>query len=86
MTYSEFIHRRKSSTYKVGDKVWFYNITGFTSMGAKTEIQAGVVIYTEDDYSAFYGVRPLDTAEDTYCEVRVLKTDMRKFRKKEVIR
>ena len=83
MTYSEFCKRRRSSNYKVGDKVWFFHVVGFDNCGPKTAIDAGIIQSVEDDITPFYGVRPLSTPEDTFCEVSVLKADMRKFRKNE---
>ena len=83
MTYGEFCKRRRSSNYKVGDKVWFFHVVGFDNCGPKTAIDAGIIQSVEDDITLFYGVRPLSTPEDTFCEVSVLKADMRKFRKNE---
>ena len=85
MTYGEFVKRRRSSTYKVGDKVWFFHVVGFTDCGAKTAVDAGIIEYTEDNTTLFYGVRPLSTPEDTHCVVSVPKEDMRKFRKNEEV-
>ena len=81
MTYSEFSKIRRSSRYKVGDKVWFERIVSFSNTGARTAIEMGTVEYLPDDYSCFYGIRPCSTDEDTFCIIDTLPRDMRKVRK-----
>lgn len=73
MSFSEFVKIRKSSKYKVGDKVWFYDIVS-------GKIGSGIIEILPDKYSVFYGVRPLNTPEDEWCIVDLLPVDIRKMR------
>lgn len=85
MSLSEFLSRRRSSAYKLGDYVYFEHVAYFDNMGGHTAISVGVVIDLPDDYTIKYGVRPLlSTPEDTFCMINVLPRDMRKLRKDEV--
>lgn len=78
MSYSEFSRRRKSSKYNIGDKVYIYDI-------ATRQIMSGVVVDVPDEYSVFYGVRPMSTPKDSFCQIDVLTCDMRKIKKGEVV-
>lgn len=80
MSMLEFRKLRKCRNYKVGDKVWFEYVEGFTSMGAVMSINVGIVEYLPDEYSVRYGIKPLDADEDTFCIIEVMARDMRKFR------
>ena len=85
MSYSEFIDRRRSSKYSVGDYVYFERITGYSDIGLPVRtISVGTIRFVEDETTCFYGVRPLDTPEDTWCIIDVLPRDMRKLRKAEI--
>lgn len=73
MSYSEFLKIRKSPRYKVGDKVWFFDLVS-------GKVGSGTVEILPDEYSVFYGIRPLETPQDVWCIVNLLPGDIRKMR------
>lgn len=81
LNYSDFVHRRKSSKYKVGDRVYMYYVAGWDGAFPIHKIEGGIVEYTEDDI--FYGIRPISTPDDMHCIIRCIPRDMRKLRKGE---
>lgn len=85
MTKLEFIKRRKSSSFKLGDYVYFEHMSGQTEYKTvKTDISVGIVIDLPDDYTIKYGVCPLDTPEDTFSMIFCLPRDMRRLKKSEI--
>ncbi len=82
MTHSEFIKRRKSSKYNIGDKVYFEHILGWNANGLPiSKIDIGIVESLPDSCSVFYGVSLMNT--DSFCLIDVLPRDMRKMKKGE---
>lgn len=82
MTYGEFRKIRRCSKYKLGDKVYFEMTTGYNEYCLPVqEITVGIIVDLPDNSTVFYGVRPIDTDEDTYCRISVRAENMRKVRK-----